>query len=589
MCGIVGYIGFRSAREVILKSLKRLEYRGYDSAGVAIMNGDIRIEKKKGYIDSLGVDFDGTIGIGHTRWATHGIPDDKNAHPFTDCKGEFAIVHNGIIENYMELKEELIKKGHRFTSDTDSEVIAHLLEEYYKSFSSFKDAFLKAISRLKGSFAIVAIHRGERKIMGVKKDSPLVIGIGDHESFVASDIPAFLEYTNRVIILRDGDVCELTDDFVHLYDMNGKRIKRDVVHIDWSIEDAEKGGYEHFMLKEIFEQPAAIENTFYSLTSRDNMWNVNFDRITIVACGTSYHAGLVGKYVIEELLHIPVEVYYASEYRYRPKVIDRSLTILITQSGETADTIAAAKIARARGNKTIAITNVLGSSITNYVDTTLYTNAGPEIGVAATKTFTSQLTSLYYFALKSAYLRGEIEKIDYESLVDELRRMPYVVEETLLLEDTIKIEAEKLKDVKSMFYIGRNANYPIALEGALKMKEISYIHAEGYPAGELKHGPLALLGSDFPVVALVADDRTYEKMLSNIKEVSARGSYVIGVSSVEEVSRYVDTLIKIPQTDPMFSPFPNVIVLQLLAYHTARLLGREIDKPRNLAKSVTVE
>ncbi len=587
MCGIVGYVGFRSAREVVLKSLKRLEYRGYDSAGVAIMNDEIKIEKNKGYIDSLRVEFDGSVGIGHTRWATHGVPSDENAHPFVDCKGEFAIVHNGIIENYMDLKGELIKKGHRFTSDTDSEVVVHLIEEYYQT--SFKDAFIKAVSRLKGSFAIVAIHRGERRIMGVKKDSPLVIGIGDHENFVASDIPAFLEYTNRVVILRDGDICEITDDFVRLYDMSGREIKRDIEQINWSIEDAEKSGYEHFMLKEIFEQPAAIENTFYSLTSRENGWNMDFDRITIVACGTSYHAGLVGKYVIEELLHVPVEVYYASEYRYRPRVMDKSLTLLITQSGETADTIAAAKIARARGNMTMAITNVLGSSITNYVDTILYTNAGPEIGVAATKTFTSQLTSLYYFALESAYHRGEIEKMDYESLIDKLRRMPYVVEDTLLLEDTIKKVTAKLKNAKSMFYIGRNANYPIALEGALKMKEISYIHAEGYPAGELKHGPLALLGRDFPVVALVTDDRTYDKMLSNIKEVSARGAYVIGVSALDEVNRYVDTVIKIPHTDPIFSPFPNVVVLQLLAYHTARLLGREIDKPRNLAKSVTVE
>ncbi len=588
MCGITGYVGFRSAKEVILKSLKRLEYRGYDSAGVAIVNDGIKIVKKKGYIDSLRVDFDGNVGIGHTRWATHGIPSDKNAHPFTDCKKEFALVHNGIIENYMELRGELIKKGHKFTSDTDSEVVVHLIEELYEG--SFRDAFIKAVSKLKGSFAIVAIHKGEKRIMGVKKDSPLVIGLGDHENFIASDIPAFLEYTNRVIVLKDGDICEVTDDFAKFYDMSGKDIKRDIINVNWSIEDAEKGGYDHFMLKEIFEQPAAIENTIYSLLSRNGgSWDYNFDRITIVACGTSYHAGLVGKYVIEELMHVPVEVYYASEYRYRARVADRSFVILITQSGETADTIAAAKIAMARGNKTLAITNVLGSSITNYVHTTLYTNAGPEIGVAATKTFTSQLTSLYYFAIKSAYLRGDVGKMEYESLMDKLRGMPYTVENTFLLEDVIKKEAKRLKSSQSMFYIARNVNYPIALEGALKMKEISYLHAEGYPAGELKHGPLALLKKGFPVVVLVSKDRTYEKMLSNIKEVSARGSYVIGVSSVAEVGKYVDTLIRIPETDPLFSPFPNAVVLQLLAYHTARLLGREIDKPRNLAKSVTVE
>ena len=587
MCGIVGYVGFRSARNIILKSLKRLEYRGYDSAGIAIINHGIKTVKKKGYIDSLRVDFDGNVGIGHTRWATHGIPNDKNAHPFTDCKNEFAIVHNGIIENYMVLKNELIKKGHRFISDTDSEVIVHLIEDLYKD--SFKDAFIKAISKLKGSFAIVAIHKGERRIMGAKKDSPLVIGLGDHENFIASDIPAFLEYTNRVIVLKDGDICEVTEDFAKFYDMNGSKIKRKEIHVDWSIEDAEKGGYEHFMLKEIFEQPSAIENTLYSLLSRKNMWNYDFDRITIVACGTSYHAGLVGKYIIEELTHVPVEVYYASEYRYRARVADKSYTILITQSGETADTIAAARMAVAHGNKTLAITNVLGSSITNYVHATLYTNAGPEIGVAATKTFISQLTSLYYFAIKSAYLRGDIGKIEYESLMEELKRVPYTVEDTLLLEDSVIGEAKKLINSQNMFYIARNVNYPIALEGALKMKEISYIHAEGYPAGELKHGPLALLKKGFPVVVLVSKDRTYEKMLSNIKEVSARGSYVIGVSSVSEVDKYVDSLIKVPDTKPLFSTFPNTVVIQLLAYHTARLLGREIDKPRNLAKSVTVE
>jgi len=587
MCGIAGYVGFRSARDVIIKSLKMLEYRGYDSAGVAIMNHGINVVKKKGYIDSLNVNFDGNVGIGHTRWATHGIPDDKNAHPFVDCKNEFAIVHNGIIENYMDLKEELIKKGHKFTSDTDKEGIVDLIEDLYRG--SFRDAFIEAISKLKGSFAIAAIHKGERRIMGVKKDSPLVVGLGDHENFIASDIPAFLEYTNRVIILKDGDICEVTEDFVKLYDMNGKEIEREVMAVGWSIEDAVKGGYEHFMLKEIFEQPEAIENTLYSLSSRNNEWNSDFERITIVACGTSYHAGLVGKYVIEELTHVPVEVYYASEYRYRARVMDKSFTILITQSGETADTIAAAKIAVARGNRTLAITNVLGSSITNYVHTTLYTNAGPEIGVAATKTFTSQLTTLYYFAIKSAYLRGDIDRMEYESLMDELKRAPYAVEDTLLLEDIIEKEAERLKDSPDMFYIGRNLNYPIALEGALKMKEISYIHAEGYPAGELKHGPLALLKKGFPVVVLVSKDRTYEKMLSNIKEVSARGSYVIGVSSESEVGKYVDSLIKIPDTHPMFATFPNAVVLQLLAYHTARLLGREIDKPRNLAKSVTVE
>ena len=586
MCGIVGYIGFRSAKEVLLKSLKRLEYRGYDSAGVAIVNGKINIAKKKGYIDSLEFEFDGTLGIGHTRWATHGVPEDRNAHPFLDCKGDIAIVHNGIIENYMVLKEELVNKGHKFTSDTDSEVIAHLIEEHYQG--DFKEAFLKAVRELKGSFAIVAINKNERKIMAAKKDSPLVIGVGDHENFVASDIPAFLEYTNRVIVMKDGEISEITDDIVHFYDFNGRNIEKNVEIINWSIEDAEKSGYPHFMLKEIFEQPRALDSTLHSLLSRNDM-DFDFERITIVACGTSYHAGLVGKYLIEDLLQIPVDVYYASEYRYRPDVVEDSLAIFITQSGETADTIAAARKAKVSGNETLAITNVVGSSISSYVDRVLYTNAGPEIGVAATKTFTAQLLALEYFAIRAGESMGKLSVSQVRNFINSLRKIPLYVENTLNLNDIIENEAKKIHKNKDMFFIGRSMNYPIALEGALKMKEISYIHAEGYPAGELKHGPLALIEKGIPVIALVPEDITYHKMLSNIKEVSARNAYVIGVSSNMDVGKYVDTLIKVPETEPYLSPFVNVVVLQLLAYHAARLLGRDIDKPRNLAKSVTVE
>ena len=586
MCGIVGYIGFRSAKEVLLKSLKRLEYRGYDSAGVAIVNGKINIAKKKGYIDSLEFEFDGTLGIGHTRWATHGVPEDRNAHPFLDCKGDIAIVHNGIIENYMVLKEELVNRGHKFTSDTDSEVIAHLIEEHYQG--DFKEAFLKAVRELKGSFAIVAINKNERKIMAAKKGSPLVIGVGDHENFVASDIPAFLEYTNRVIVMKDGEISEITDDIVHFYDFNGRNIEKNVEIINWSIEDAEKSGYPHFMLKEIFEQPRALDSTLHSLLSRNDM-DFDFERITIVACGTSYHAGLVGKYLIEDLLQIPVDVYYASEYRYRPDVVEDSLAIFITQSGETADTIAAARKAKVSGNETLAITNVVGSSITSYVDRVLYTNAGPEIGVAATKTFTAQLLALEYFAIRAGESMGKLSVSQVRNFINSLRKIPLYVENTLNLNDIIENEAKKIHKNKDMFFIGRSMNYPIALEGALKMKEISYIHAEGYPAGELKHGPLALIEKGIPVIALVPEDITYHKMLSNIKEVSARNAYVIGVSSNMDVGKYVDTLIKVPETEPYLSPFVNVVVLQLLAYHAARLLGRDIDKPRNLAKSVTVE
>jgi len=586
MCGIVGYIGFRSAKDVLFKSLKRLEYRGYDSAGIAILNGKINVAKKRGYIDSLSFDFDGTLGIGHTRWATHGAPDDRNAHPFLDCKGEIAIVHNGIIENYMEIKENLINRGHKFESDTDSEVVAHLIEEHYSG--DFKDAFFRAINELKGSFAIVAINKNERKIMAAKKDSPLVVGVGDHENFVASDIPAFLEYTNRVIVMKDGEIAEITEDLVHFYDFNGKEINKEVQVIDWSIEDAEKSGYEHFMLKEIFEQPLALDSTLHSLLSRNDM-SFDFERVTIVACGTSYHAGLVGKYLIEDLLRIPVEVYYASEYRYRPNVVGESLAIFITQSGETADTIAAARKAKASGNETLAITNVVGSSITNYVDKVLYTNAGPEIGVAATKTFTTQILALSYFAIRAGESMGRLSTSRARTLINLLRKVPMYVENTLNLNDVIKKESEKIHKNRDIFFIARGMNYPIALEGALKMKEISYIHAEGYPAGELKHGPLALIEDGVPVIALVPQDITYDKMLSNIKEVSARNAYVIGVSPSEDVEKYVDSLIKVPYTEAYLSPFVNVVVLQLLSYHTAKLLGREIDKPRNLAKSVTVE
>ncbi len=586
MCGIVGYIGFRSAREVLLNSLKKLEYRGYDSAGVAIISEELKIEKKKGYIDNLKIDFDGSVGIGHTRWATHGIPDDRNAHPFTDCSGKIAIVHNGIIENYMELKEKLIEEGHQFKSDTDSEVIAHLIEKYYQG--NLKDAFFKAISHLRGSFAIVAIHADERKIMAAKKDSPLVVGIGDHEKFLASDIPAFLSYTNRVMILKDGEVCEVTEDMVNVYDFSGKKIEKKIEKINWSAEDAEKGGYEHFMLKEIYEQPRAIDDTLHSLISRNEI-GMDFEKIVIVACGTSYHAGLTGKYVLENLLHIPVEVYYGSEYRYRAEVNDSYLAIFITQSGETADTLAAAKRAKEIGFPSLGITNVVGSSITNYVDHVLYTYAGPEIGVAATKTFTTQLTTLYYFAINSAMNRGLISKTKYRELMNTLREMAHAVEEVFEEEEKI-IEASKIiAEKEHMFYIGRGLNYPIALEGALKMKEISYIHAEGYPAGELKHGPIALISNGMPVIALVPEDSTYEKMLSNVKEVSARNAYVIALSPNEDVEKYVDFLIRVPKTDPLFSPFVNAVALQLLSYHTAKLLGREIDKPKNLAKSVTVE
>ncbi len=588
MCGIVGYMGFRSARQVLFGALKRMEYRGYDSAGVAIIfDNNIKIAKKKGYVSSLHVDFDGTGGIAHTRWATHGQPDDKNAHPFMDCHGDFAIVHNGIIENYTDLRNKLLKKGHVFISDTDSEVIAHLLEEYYAG--DFMDAFIKAINTLRGSFAIVALHRGEREIIGVKNESPLVVGIGDHENFVASDIPAFLDYTNRVIPLSDGEICQITEDFVKVYDFSGNVIDKKVRFIDWTVEDAERGGFEHFMLKEIYEQPHAIEETLYNLRSHDTYLPWPLSKITMIACGTSYNSALAGKYFMEEKLHIPVEVHYASEYRYRAEVRENPLVLFITQSGETADTLASARIVRAKNLRTLGITNVMDSSITNYVDSVIYTAAGPEIGVAATKTFTTQLMVLHYLALNTAWNRGLLDRIYYERYVEMLRKVPFFVEKVIESEELIAKIAKTLSEWKDIYYIARGVNYPVALEGALKMKEISYIHAEAYPAGELKHGPLALIDNGVPVIAIVSRDRNYKKMLGNIREVSTRGAYVIGISSENEVSQYVDTLIPLPLNNPEMDIYSASVALQLLAYHTAKILGREIDKPKNLAKSVTVE
>jgi len=587
MCGIVGYVGYRNASEVLKKTLKRLEYRGYDSAGIAVItNGKIAVEKRKGYVDYLNFSLEGNVGIGHTRWATHGAVEDRNAHPFLDCGREFAVAHNGIIENFTELRKELMEKGHVFTSDTDSEVIAHLIEENYDG--DFLRAFIKAISRLKGSYAIIAIHAGEKKILGAKNESPLVIGIGDGENFLASDIPAFLEYTNRIITLDDGEICEVTEDSVKIYDLSGKDIKKNEEIVEWSAESVEKGGYEHFMLKEIHEQPIALENTLkYLLELEPNFGD--FDKIIMVGCGTSYHAALVGKYLFEEIAEIPTEVYYASEYRYRKYLGDKALVILITQSGETADTLASARISKKFGMKTLAITNIKGSSITRITDETIYTYAGPEIGVAATKTFITQLAVLHYLAIKYGYIRGKIDSSELNSLIYELRRAPRYVERALSMENEIKAVSEKIVKEENMFYIGRGISCPIAMEGALKMKEISYIHAEAYPAGELKHGPLALITEGTPVVALAPKDSTYDKMIGNIKEVNARGSWVIGVSNFPELKEFVDILIKIPDTHPLFTVYPSIVVLQLLAYHTARLRGCEIDRPRNLAKSVTVE
>jgi len=590
MCGIVGYIGFRKADEVIIPALKRLEYRGYDSWGVAVKEGDeIKLLKRAGAIGDAGQHHvgEGNIGIGHTRWATHGKPSDINAHPHTDCRSSIAVVHNGIISNFQQLKEELIAGGHTFTSETDTEVIAHLIEEYYSG--DLKEAVLKAVSRLKGSYAIAVLHSGENRLIACRYKSPLILGVGDGEHFVASDVPAVLDYTNRVVYLEDGDVVELSQNGYEIW--NGDRVTRKVEVIPWSIEDAEKGGYEHFMLKEIHETPRVIEDTLVEYVSEDIELDVSFaagiSDMIFVACGTSYHASMIGKYVIEKVAEIPVRVEYASEFNYHTSPLSRSLVISITQSGETADTLEAMRKAKSLGSRVLTITNVLGSTATRVADYVLYTRAGPEISVAATKSFIAQLIVLYIMAFRLSPLpRSEVNE-----LVEELKLLPEKVRRILDEESRIEEIARNIAGYENLMYIGRGIGFPIALEGALKMKEISYIHAEGYPAGELKHGPFALLGEKTPVVACVVKDETYEIMLNNLKEVKARDSVVVAVADEDdgEVEKYVDHVIRVPKTHPLLAPVTQSVALQLLAYFAARERGCEIDKPRNLAKSVTVE
>ena len=591
MCGIVGYIGHRTVEDVLIEGLKRLEYRGYDSAGIAISGEKINLKKIKGSIKNLEnivSSMNSTHGIGHTRWATHGEPSDENAHPFIDCSGEFAIVHNGIIENYMSLRDDLIKKGHKFSSETDSEVVAHIIEDEYKG--DFEDAVKKTIKKLEGSFALVFIHKNEKKVIAARYQSPLVIGIGKNEFFVASDVPAFLSYTDRALILENGEMAVMNDR-IKVTDFDGNSVNKKVMKIEWSIENAEKSGYEHFMLKEIFEQPNAILQTMRRLRQEEKEFE-NVDSIKIIACGTSYYAGLVGKYVIEDLLKIPVEVDYASEYRYKEWVNDvNPLIIFISQSGETADTLAAIRLAKNRGLKTIGITNVVGSSITREVDDVLFTFAGPEIGVAATKSFTTQIIALYHLAIFIGISKDLLDEEEVTYLHDNLRKLPRIVDNILDRAEEISEVSKKISNYENMFFIGRHINFPIAMEGALKMKEISYIHAEGYSAGELKHGPLALLTENTPVIAIAPTDKTYNKILGNIKEVSARKAptIAVGFDDNDDLEKYVNMVIHMPMVDDLFTPIPIAVVLQLLAYYTAKDRGCEIDKPRNLAKSVTVE
>ena len=602
MCGIIGYIGERRACEVIVKGLKRLEYRGYDSVGVVTEEGGrLYIKKGVGSVDEVVeklklLEMPGKRGVGHTRWATHGVPNDINAHPQKDCTGRKALVHNGIIENFAELKEELLRKGHRFESDTDTEVIAHLIEEELKSSESFEEALKRALLKLKGSFALGIVYTEEPdRLYFVRNESPLVLGIGRGEMFAASDVPAFLEYTNRVVFLDDMEYAVVTkDSWVVKRLETGEEVRKEVKTINWTLEMAEKGGFEHFMLKEIFEQPRVLRDAIHGnakVVGEVAREIANYDRIFIVAMGTSYHAALVGKYLLQRLAKKVPIVEDASEFRYEFEdlVDENSLVIAITQSGETADTLAAMKLAKRKGAKVLAIVNVVGSMATRIADLTLYTHAGPEIGVAATKTYTTQLAVLTMLAIELA----RVLKTEREERLDELernlRRLPDLVEKILGMNESLLELAEDLKDRRDFFYIGRGIGLPTALEGALKLKEISYIHAEGLSAGELKHGPLALIEDGVPVVAIAPSGKTFDKMLGNIEEAKARGAYIVSLGSSERLREASDVLIEMPELDEILTPIPYIVPLQLLAYHLAVLRGNNPDKPRNLAKSVTVE
>lgn len=612
MCGIVGYIGTRKATPILVQGLKRLEYRGYDSAGIAVIeNGKIEVKKDKGRVSNLeavpGInDLKGTIGIAHTRWATHGKPSKENSHPHTDMDGTFAVVHNGIIENYNELRKDLMEKGYTFVSQTDTEVVPNLINYYYKQDKENDNlkvlrAVKNACMDLKGSFAleIISSNSPENMIV-VRKDSPLVIGKGNEENYIASDIPAILSYTKDFYFLNDYEFAVLTKNNVKFYDTNLKEIKKTTNSIEWDSKGAEKDGYEHFMLKEINEQPKAIRET---IGTRLNGSKVSFDelnftkeylesinKIYIIACGTAMHAGLVAKNMIEKLCKIPVEVDIASEFRYRDPLIDnKTLTIYISQSGETADTIAALKLAREKGAKTLAVSNVIGSSITREADYSIYTHAGPEIAVASTKAYTSQVTMLTLLALYFAEIlqRGDMEKV--ESLKKDLLKLPEKAEEILKNTSEIQKFAKRVYKERDVFFLGRGVDYAVSLEGSLKLKEISYIHSEGYASGELKHGPIALIDTGVTVVATMTDKNLVEKSISNVQEVISRGAKVLAITNQEAENKGFDTIIKIPEIATEISPVLSIIPLQLLAYYISTEKGLDVDKPRNLAKSVTVE
>ncbi len=597
MCGIMGYIGYREATPILISGLERLEYRGYDSAGICISDGVLKTLKKKGKVEELKElveksDNKGNIGIAHTRWATHGEPNEINAHPHCDNENKIAIVHNGIIENHFALKKLLQKEGYKFKSETDSEIVAHLISKFY--LGDIEKASLKALKFLEGTFGLAIISSKEDKIIATRHGSPLVLGIGEEEMFVASDVSAIIEYTKKVIYLEDDQIAILTKDSYQIKTFDGKEIDPSIEEIKFNIREIEKSGYDHFMLKEIFEQPESINNTLRGRIKGERIilsLNFNFNqisKITLIACGTSWHSALIGKHYIEKIAKIPCEVDYASEFRYRDPILnERDLIIAISQSGETADTLAAIKEARKKGVKIMGIVNSVGSSISRNVDCGIYIHAGPEIGVASTKAFTSQVISLLLFAL---YLKNKKEELDYD-LLNDISKLSRDIKDILNNSNKIKKIAEEYKDSKNFLYLGRGLNFPVALEGALKLKEISYIHAEGYPAAEMKHGPIALIDENMPVIFICPKDNTYEKILSNMQEVKARKGKIIALISEEDekITMLADHIIIVPKINDFLSPILNVIPLQLFAYYIANFKGLDVDKPRNLAKSVTVE
>ena len=613
MCGIVAYIGNKQAYDIVIKGLKRLEYRGYDSAGVALLNGDMRVYKKQGKVSNLeeevaGKDTAGTIGMGHTRWATHGEPNDKNSHPHLSESGDLAIIHNGIIENYATLKEGMIQRGHTFYSDTDTEVLAHLIEDVMVNTSlPLADAVRASLKQVVGAYAIVILSKNHPELLiAARKGSPLVVGLGKErgEFFFASDATPIIEYTNQVIYLKDGEVAKVQNKELIIKTIENVVQVPYVQELELSLERLEKGGYPHFMLKEIYEQPRSIFDSFRgrfdSNTGQIHMHSMEdyaerlkeIKRLILIGCGTSWHAALVAEYLFEDLARVPVEVEYASEFRYRnPVLYADDLVIAISQSGETADSLAAMDLAKRKGASVFGVCNVVGSSIPRLSDAGAYTHAGPEIGVASTKAFTAQVTVLALMAVGMAKLRGTMNMVAIQSFFEELEGIPEKIEKALLLNDQMIELASKYKDSRNFLYLGRGYNFPVALEGALKLKEISYIHAEGYPAAEMKHGPIALIDAEMPVVVIATNSEHYEKVVSNIQEVKARKGQVIAIVSEgnRDLDNIVDHVIEVPETIEPLSPLINTIPLQLLSYHIAVMRGCNVDQPRNLAKSVTVE